>query len=156
MDTPVSLAVQWHHMVNIRQSHKARLWIIGGLLIVAIALFFFLKGTAAKVILGVVIAVLLGAFGMEASKTDYDMNTLTKTGSFTAAKIERDDSGNLTNVDGFCNAEQIDYNCTDFKTQPEAQSVYNRCKELGKNMDIYRLDGDKDGSVCEALPAGAK
>ena len=143
-------------MVNIRQSHKARLWIIGGLLVVAIALFFFVKGTVAKVILGVVIALLLGAFGMEASKTDYDMSTLTETGSFAAAKIERDASGNLTNVDGFCNAEQIDYNCSDFKTQPEAQSVYDRCQQLGKNMDMYRLDGDKDGNVCEALPVGVK
>ncbi len=143
-------------MVNIRQSHKARLWIIGGLLVVAVALFFFIKGTAAKVVLGVVIALLLGAFGMEASKTDYDMGTLTKTGSLSAAKIERDTNGNLTNVDGFCNAEQLDYNCADFKTQVEAQSVYNRCQQLGKDMDIYRLDGDKDGNVCEALPAGAQ
>jgi len=143
-------------MSQLRQSHTVRLWIIGGLILVAGILFFFIKGTAAKVILGVVIALLLGAFGMEVAKTDYDLNTLAKTGSFAAAKIERDDSGNLTNVDGFCNAEQIDYNCTDFKTQSEAQSVYNRCKELGKNMDIYRLDGDKDGNVCESLPMTAK
>jgi Excalibur calcium-binding domain len=142
-------------MTNIRQSHKARLWIIGGLLAIAVALIFIVKGTAAKVVLGVVIALLLGAFGMEASKTDYDMGTLVKTGSLSAAKIERDASGNLTNIDGFCNAEKLDYNCTDFKTQPEAQSVYSRCQELGKNMDIYHLDGDKDGTVCESLPVGA-
>lgn len=141
---------------DIRNSHKVRLWVVGGLLVVAIALFFFVKGTAAKVVLGVVIAVLLTAFGMEATKTDYDLGKAIQTGSLSAAKIQRDDKGNLINVDAFCNAEKADYNCSDFRTQPEAQSVYNRCKGLGKNMDIYRLDGNNNGLVCEALPQGAK
>ena len=44
------------------KSKKGRLWIIGGLLAVAVAAFFFVKGTAAKVILGVVIAILVAAF----------------------------------------------------------------------------------------------
>jgi hypothetical protein len=55
-------------------------------------------------------------------------------------------------VDAFCSAKDKDYNCKDFKTQPEAQQVYDRCKTLGQNMDVYHLDGDKDGIVCEALP----
>ncbi len=122
----------------------------------AVALFFFIKGTAAKIILGVVITTLLIALGMEASKTDYDLGKAIKTGSLSSAKIERDDKGNLMNVDAFCNAEKADYNCSDFKTQPEAQSVYARCKGLGKNMDIYRLDGNNNGLVCEALPQTVK
>ena len=143
-------------MDDIRKSHKPRLWIIGGLIVIAVALLFIVKGTWAKATIGVVIALLLAAFGMEVAKTDYDVGTLMKTGSFSAAKIERDASGNLTNVDGFCNAQEIDYNCSDFKTQPEAQSVYERCKQLGKNMDIYGLDGNNNGIVCEALPKGAQ
>ena len=142
-------------MKTLPTSHKARLWIIGGLLAAAVVLFFFVKGTAAKVILGIVIATLLGAFGLEASKSDYDLGTLAKTGSFAAAKIQRDEKGNLTNVDAFCNAKDADYNCADFKTQPEAQSVYDRCKTLGKNMDVYHLDGNHNGIVCESLPKGA-
>jgi hypothetical protein len=139
---------------GIRSSKKARLWIIGILIAVAVALLFIVKGTWAKVVLGVVIAILLGAFGMEASNHDYDVQKLVETKSFSAAKIERDPAtGNLMNVDAFCNAKEADYNCADFKSQPEAQSVYDRCKGLGKNMDVYRLDGDKDGLVCEALPA---
>ena len=63
---------------------------------------------------------------------------------------------NLVNVDAFCNAKESDYNCKDFKSQEEAMSVYNRCKTLGKNMDVYGLDGDKDGLVCESLPKTTK
>lgn len=134
-------------------SKKARLWIIGGLIALAVAALFFVKGTVAKGILIAAIAVLLAAFGMEATNHDYDVKKAIETHSLSAAKIERDPTtGNIVNVDAFCNAEQRDYNCKDFKTQPEAQSVYDRCKGLGKNMDVYGLDGDKDGLVCESLP----
>jgi uncharacterized membrane protein YraQ (UPF0718 family) len=142
-------------MENPMNSHKGRLWIIGGLIAIAVAAFFFVKSTAAKVVLGIVIAILAGAFGMELKQTDYDLGKAIQTGSLSAAKIERDPTtGNLlpASVDAFCNAQQKDYNCADFKTQPEAQSVYDRCKTLGQNMDVYGLDGDKDGKVCEALP----
>ncbi len=142
---------------KIRESHKARLWIIGGLIVLCGILFFFIKGTTAKVILGVVIALLVGAFGMEATQNDYDVQKLIETKSFAESKIERDAAtGNIINIDNFCNAEKMDYNCTDFKTQPEAMSVYKRCGELGKNMDVFRLDGDKDGLVCESLPQGTR
>lgn len=140
---------------SLRSSKKVRLSVIGGLIIIAVILLFFVKGTWLKVVLGVVIAILLGAFGMEATNTDYDLKTLTETKSFEAAKIQRDEKGNLTNIDSFCQSEKIDYNCSDFKTQIEAMEVYNRCGELGKNMDTFRLDGDKDGKVCESLPVGA-
>lgn len=139
-----------------RNSKTVRLWVIGILIALAVAAFFFVKGTTAKVIVGIVIAVLLGAFGMEATNTDYDLGKVVETGSFQKAKIQRDASGNLTGITEFCNAKEIDYNCSDFKTQPEAQSVYDQCKTQGKNMDVYGLDRDKDGKVCESLPAGAR
>ncbi len=41
------------------------------------------------------------------------------------------------------------YNCSDFSTQAEAQSVYDTCG--GVNNDIHRLDADKDGIACESL-----
>lgn len=152
-------AVYFAHMeqtTSLRNSHKVRLWVIGGLVALAVVAFFFVKGTLAKTVVGAMIVLLLAAFGMEATKTDYDLGKAIQTGSMAAAKIQRDDSGNLINVDAFCNAKDADYNCTDFKTQPEAQSVYDRCKGLGKNMDVYGLDGDKDGKVCESLPVGAR
>ncbi len=39
------------------------------------------------------------------------------------------------------------YNCGDFSTHDEAQSVYESC-----GYDIHRLDGDSDGLACESLP----
>jgi hypothetical protein len=142
---------------EMRSSKKVRLWTIGGLIVLAGVLLFFVKSTWAKVVLGGMIALLAVAFGLEAKNTDYDVAKLAKTKSFSASKIERDPAtGNLINVDAFCNAQEADYNCADFKTRDEAQSVYNRCKTLGKNMDVYGLDGNGNGLVCEALPKTAK
>lgn len=135
---------------EIRNSKKVRLWTIGGLIVLAAILLFFVKSTWAKIVLGSMIALLAVAFGLEAKNTDYDVATLAKTGSFQAAKIQRDEKGNLINVDAFCNAEKADYNCDDFVTQSEAQAVYDRCKTLGKNMDVYGLDGNNNNLVCEA------
>lgn len=146
------------NLQDIRTNKKVRLWVIGGLVVVGIIAFFFAKTTWAKIVIGGAIALLMVAFGMEANNTDYDVAKLIKTGSFAASQIERDVDGNLVpaSVDAFCTSRDIDYNCDDFTSQPEAQSVYERCKGLGTNMDVYRLDGDKDKVVCEALPQGAR
>lgn len=42
------------------------------------------------------------------------------------------------------------YNCGDFSTQAEAQSVFESCG--GSGNDIHKLDADGDGEVCESLP----
>jgi len=42
------------------------------------------------------------------------------------------------------------YNCSDFYTHQEAQSVYEMCG--GVNNDVHALDRDKDGLACESLP----
>ncbi|OHA58453.1 MAG: hypothetical protein A2571_01585 [Candidatus Vogelbacteria bacterium RIFOXYD1_FULL_44_32] len=41
------------------------------------------------------------------------------------------------------------YNCTNFKTQTEAQSVFTACG--GPMADPHKLDSDGDGVVCESL-----
>jgi micrococcal nuclease len=41
------------------------------------------------------------------------------------------------------------YNCSDFSTQAEAQSVLESC---GMEIDIHKLDRDGDGVACESLP----
>jgi len=52
-------------------------------------------------------------------------------------------------------------NCSSFSNQGEAQAKYNECAEEiaannpgidVKKLDVYGLDGDNDGIVCEALP----
>ena len=40
-----------------------------------------------------------------------------------------------------------DRDCSDFKTQPDAQAFY----EAHQPSDPHRLDRDKDGIACEAL-----
>jgi len=91
--------------------------------------------------------------GLEIADTDFDLKKLWETGSLKESLLERDVDGNLLNTQRICDAQAegfYDYNCDDFKTQPEAQAVYEQC-----GTDINRLDGDKDGIVCESLPQGA-
>lgn len=93
------------------------------------------------------------ATGLEVADTDFDIEKLFETGSLKESLLERDEDGNLKNIGLICDAQEkdyYDYNCSDFKTQPEAQSVYEQC-----GTDVNRLDGDNDGIVCESLPQGA-
>ncbi len=41
------------------------------------------------------------------------------------------------------------YNCTNFSSQEEAQTVFEMCG--GTANDVHELDRDQDGSVCESL-----
>lgn len=43
------------------------------------------------------------------------------------------------------------YNCSDFKTQREAQACYEYCMAM-VGYDVHRLDGDGNGVACESLP----
>ena len=47
------------------------------------------------------------------------------------------------------NCSENTYNCSDFQYQEDAQYVFEYCG--GLSNDIHRLDGDKDGIVCESL-----
>jgi hypothetical protein len=50
-----------------------------------------------------------------------------------------------------CNCSGPDLNCSDFATHAEAQACYEYCKQQGYG-DVFKLDGDNDGSACESLP----
>ena len=68
-------------------------------------------------------------------------------------RIFRDRAGNEVPA-GTEGAKYTDeYNCDDFATQPEAQRFFERAG--GIEGDVNRLDGNKDGVACQALPAGA-
>jgi hypothetical protein len=43
------------------------------------------------------------------------------------------------------------FNCADFESQAEAQTIMEYCMDK-VGFDIYYLDGDSDGIACEALP----
>jgi len=111
---------------------------------------------------------MLGAFGMEVYDYDLDLWKLWETGSISESRVET-----VTNSDGEsirvitwnCNRAEFDLNCDAFATQWEAQEKYNECAlEIAANnpwidvskLDIYGLDGNNNGIVCEALPATAQ
>jgi hypothetical protein len=155
---------------NWRRNKNTRLIIIVGLLLlVAVIAFFFEKTRLWMLGIGVV---LLAALGMEMANTDLDLGTMVETGSVSDSMIERDEAGNLettaegdfvTSVwrdtegnevaEGTAGAKRTDdYNCDDFATQPEAQRFFENAG--GVEGDVNRLDGNKDGIACQALPAG--
>jgi hypothetical protein len=127
-----------------------------------------------KPILVALLAILAGAFGLEATNNDWDLGKILKGNSPSDSKILRDQNGNIRrdasgqiitrvmrdkngNVvpDGTAGAKYTDeYNCADFSTQPESQAFFD--KAGGVTKDTNRLDGDKDGVACEDLPKGAK
>lgn len=43
------------------------------------------------------------------------------------------------------------YNCSDFKSQTEAQEVFDYCLSI-TGYDVHKLDKDGDKKVCETLP----
>lgn len=131
-----------------RRSKKSRLIIIIGLLVLVAVIAFFFEKTRLWM-LGVA-AILLVALGLEVSNTDYDLNKAWETGSFSEAKIERDENG--TALYG-ATCEQNVYNCDDFATQPEAQEVFDTCNRPD-NRDRHGLDRDGNGVACQALPTG--
>ena len=142
---------------KMRNSHKARLIIIGILLIIVAILF--VVWSKMRIVLAIAFIALLAAFGLEASKNDYDMGTLMKTKSFKESQVQRDEKGNILydkmgniTTDSSKGKEANDYNCSDFTTQPEAQAFFE--KVGGTAHDLNRLDGDKDGNACESLPKG--
>ena len=131
-----------------RQNKKSRLIIIIGLLIlVSVIAFFFEKTRMWMLGIG---AILLIALGLEATNTDVDLGKLVETGSLSESMIQRDENGKA--LYGATCEENV-YNCSNFKTQPEAQEVYDTCTSA-ENRDRHGLDRDGDGIACQSLPAG--
>ncbi len=131
-----------------RQNKKSRLIIIVGLLIlVAVIAFFFEKTRMWMLGIGVILMI---ALGLEATSTDVDLGKLVETGSLSESMIERDENGKA--LYGATCEENV-YNCSNFKTQPEAQEVYDTCT-TAENRDRHGLDRDGDGIACQSLPAG--
>ena len=155
--------------VSMRKSKKTRLYVIGGLLLLVVVLGFLFESLRIWMIgIGIL---LLAALGLEATNTDVDMGTLIETGSVQESMIERDEDGNLVESEdggfltrilrdkegnevpeGTAGAKFTDeYNCDDFATQAEEQVFFDNAG--GIEGDVNRLDGNKDGVPCQALPA---
>ena len=104
------------------------------------------KKIAKPVLMGV-IAILLAAFGLEASNNDWDLGKLMSGSTLEEAKVMRDIDGNVVESGGKYTDE---YNCSDFETQEQAQKFFKNAG--GPSQDVNRLDGDNDGIACESLP----
>ena len=135
---------------EVRRNSKYRLGLIAVLLVIVGVLFYFAKSGALKIFFGAIAALLLGAGAMEISGNDWDVQKLIETKSFSASKVEKGENGMWKVSDPKCQKDTI--NCSNFKTQAEAQDMFEYCG--GTTDDKFRLDGDKDGKACEMLPAG--
>ena len=107
------------------------------------------KKKIVKPVLMGILALLLGAFGLEASNNDWDLGKLLSGSTLEEAKVMRDKEGNVVTSGGKYTDE---YNCDDFETQPGAQKFFTNAG--GPSQDTNRLDGDNDGEACESLPKG--
>jgi hypothetical protein len=149
-----------------RNTKSTRLWFLV-LLAAIIFVLWWLKiiKTWFAIWLGIVV---LAVIGIQTFDYDLDLQTLWKTGDISESRVQQTKDG--IKLMGSCvklagkNANN-DLNCVNFKTQPEAQAKYDTCAtqiasynagqsaDSIKNLDIYGLDGNKNGIVCEALPA---
>lgn len=140
---------------KVRGNHNFRIAVIV-LLMLIVGLLFVFWGKA-RIALAIIFFTLLAALGLEATQNDWDLETLLKTKSFSESEVSRDVSGNiLFDRDGNITTDSTkgkkadEYNCDDFENRPKAQAFYE--KVGGVENDLNRLDGDKDGNACEALP----
>ncbi len=77
------------------------------------------------------------------------------------AKLQQDAKDNQRGVwsdeqasslpDGCNTCTKNAYDCSDFRTQRQAQACFEACFEIS-GEDIHHLDGGGDGWVCESLP----
>lgn len=140
-----------------RQRKNTRILFMVLLAVVLVVLY--LAGIIKKGFLIGLGIVLLAAIGIETFDYDLDLATLRETGSIEESRVQHTNQG--ITLYGGCVTD--DLNCSDFLTQEDVQAKYQQCMDqvLEKNpditdpneLDIYGLDGDKDGVVCEALPA---
>jgi len=110
---------------------------------------------------------LLAAIGIQSFDYDLDLATLWETGSIKESRVQHTKDGVV--LKGDCvkpagKASDYDLNCSNFATQAEAQAKYDACAaQIAKDnrgldrsqvvsLDVYGLDGNKNGVVCEALP----
>lgn len=128
---------------KLRGNKKFRLGVIIALMLIVAGLFIFWG--KAKVVLAGIFLVLLVALGLETSGNDWDLGKLIETGSLEQSKVEQ--KGDRWQIDDKCQKEKL--NCDNFEYQEDAQELFEYCG--GKENDIHGLDGDKDGTVCEAV-----
>lgn len=145
---------------KMRQSKNFRLLLLLALFIVLAVMYYFFEKFRVFII-GLMLVILV-AVGVEIADYDLDLGKLWETGSVEQSRVETitDSEGNKVRlITGKCNTEDFDLNCKDFATQEAAQAKYEECAaEIASNnpgidtskLDIYGLDGNNNGIVCES------
>jgi hypothetical protein len=144
---------------ELRASKNARM-IFLGILLVVLGILYFTWGKAKGILIGLML--LAVAMSIEATDYDIDLGKLFETGNVQESRVQtlKAKDGSVARVFGTCISDNL--NCKDFATQGEAQAKYDMCGEQIKKdnpsikdlnaLDIYGLDGNKNGIVCEANP----
>lgn len=148
-----------------RNTKSTRLYFIGLIGAIVFVLWYFkIIKTGFAVGLGIV---LLAAFGIETFNYDLDLGKLWETGNIQESRVTHTKDG--LKLMGSCalpTKGEGDLNCANFQTQAEAQAKYDQCAtEIAsyndgvdvakvRSLDIYGLDGNNNGIVCESLPRG--
>lgn len=150
-----------------RNTKSTRIWFMVGLGVILFVLWWMnIIKTGFAIGLGII---LLAAIGIETMNYDLDLGKLWETGSIQESRVTHTKDG--LKLMGSCALPvkgDGDLNCANFQTQPEAQAKYDQCANdiasynqgvdsaKVKSRDIYGLDGNKNGIVCEALPGAPK
>jgi hypothetical protein len=150
-------------MERVRNTKSTRIWFM--VLLLAVVVLLYAMGIIKKgfaIGLGIL---LLAAIGIQTFDYDLDLGTLWDTGSIEQSRVTHTKDG--ITIRGSCaipTQGSGDLNCANFSTRAEAQAKYDQCANdiasynadvdaaKVKSLDIYGLDGDKDGVVCESLP----
>ncbi len=143
-----------------RKSKKSRITILA-IIIVILAILAFVFEKVRWLFIGLII-LMLWAVWLEVFEYDLDLGKLWETWSMSESRIESVKDKDWNTVKLIWECVKADVNCDGFSTQWEAQAMYDKCAasiasnnssiDDAKNLDIYGLDRDKDGIVCESLP----
>lgn len=141
-----------------RYNRNLRTIVLVVLLLIVLAMLLF-RGKM-KWLLLVLLVVIVWALWLHIADYDLDLWTLIKTGSVTESRVETKKWVKIIGSECLTN----NLNCSNFASQGDAQEKYNFCadkiaadnvwqtSDSVRRLDVFGLDGDKDGVVCEALP----
>ncbi|MBP9811778.1 hypothetical protein KBC86_00235 [Candidatus Gracilibacteria bacterium] len=148
---------------NTRNTKSTRIWFM--ILLLAIIVLLFLLGIIKKGFAIGLAILILAAIGIETFNYDLDLGKLWETGDIQASRVQHTKEG--LKIMGSCvkpvgnDANELD--CNNFSSQAEAQAKYDQCADdiasyndgvdvqKVKSLDLYGLDGNKNGIVCESL-----
>ena len=110
-----------------RTSKKCRMSVIGWLMIIVLLLAIFMKKWTMA--FSIIFIILASALALDGFNYDVDLWKLWETGNYEQSRVQ-----NIKWVRVMWNCVSDNLNCSDFKTQEDAQAVYENCmKQIKEN-----------------------